>query len=211
MKKIILVSFLIVSAVIISNAQYFVGGSIGFNHYGGKLDNGTTSVDKTSGSTFSFAPKGGMFLSDKIMVGLQLSIASSNVKTPGMVEQVDRAKVFGIMPFGRYYAFRLNKIALFAQGNFGLAFGSEESTVGSTTTEGPKTTAISFNIFPGISYDLNEMISLEASLNGLNIGISNVTEKLDDNKETTTNIGLGASLNNIATTGAITIGAIIKF
>lgn len=211
MKRIAFISFLILSTFFTTKAQYFVGGSLGFNYAGGKLDDGNTIEDKTSTTTFSFAPKGGFFISDKVAIGLQLGLMSQKEKIPGVIERVNYTQTYGITPFGRYYALRLNKFALFAQADLGLYFGSTKNTVGSTTNKGPKTTTISFNAFPGIAYDLNETIALEAIIGGFNFGISRSSEKLNDNKDIDTNIGFGVNMNSIVTSGAITIGAIVRF
>lgn len=211
MKKIAFISALVLSTFLTAEAQYFVGGSLGFNYAGGKFDNGNTSIDKTSITTFSIAPRAGKFLSDKIAVGVQLGLMSRSEKTHGEPEEIDRFLTYGFTPFGRYYAFRLNKLSLFAQADFGLYFGSTKNILGSTTTKGPKTTTISLNAFPGIAYDLNEKISLEAVIGGFNFGISRSSEKINDNKDIDTNIGFGVNMNSIVTSGAITVGAIIKF
>lgn len=215
MKKLIFISVLLIVTTISANAQYFAGGSFGFNATGGKIKVDGESTDKTSTRTFSFTPKVGYVLSEKFCLGLELNLTTSRVKTPGNPDEIEKSFTFGLAPFARYYAFRMNKLALFAQGNIGFSTTTTKNKVGSTTTDGPKTNTFGFGAYPGISYDLNDRISFEAVVNGFNFGFTSsvVKEKVAgaDVKDVSNTFGFGVDLNNIATTGFITIGAIVKF
>lgn len=191
-------------------AQIFVGGSVGFSLTGGKIENGNTSVDKPTQTYFSLAPKAGMFLSEKLAIGATLGYSIQSEKTPGTPEEIDRTSTIGITPFVRYYAFTLNKFSLFAQGNLGFSYSVEKNKVGSTTTTGPKTTTMGISAFPGISYKLSDKIELEAIIGGFNFGLNRTSVKQNNNTNITNNFGFGVNLDGIATTGLITIGAIVK-
>ncbi|WP_173073751.1 outer membrane beta-barrel protein [Tenuifilum thalassicum] len=209
MKRIIALSIILLLTSQVF-AQLFVGGNIGLSMTGGKVDNGNTSVDKQKVTSFAFAPMAGMFLNDKLAVGTSLSFNLNNTKTPGNPEQIDRTTSFGVTPFVRYYAFTVNKFSLFAQANVGFAYSVEKSKVGSTTTTGPKTSTLSINASPGIAYNLSEKVQLEAHINGFNFGYSRISVKDNNNTDITNSFGLGVDLDNIATSGFITIGAIVK-
>lgn len=191
-------------------AQVFVGGSIGFNLTGGKIETGNTSVDKPTQTYFSIAPKAGMFFSKKLAIGATLGYSIQSEKTPGNPEEIDRTSTIGITPFARYYAFTLNNFSLFAQGNLGFSYSVEKNKAGSTTTTGPKTTRLGISAFPGISYKLNDKVELEAIIGGFNFGLSRTSVKQNNNANITNNFGFGVNLDGIATTGLITIGAIVK-
>ncbi|HNV51598.1 MAG TPA: outer membrane beta-barrel protein [Tenuifilaceae bacterium] len=216
MKRIAFVLFLFLSTIFTANAQYFVGGSFGFNTTGGKVKYDGNSTDKASTTTFGFSPKVGYVLSENFCIGLQLNLSTRKVTTPGAPDDiVEKSFTFGLTPFARYYAVRLNKLALFAQGNIGFSTTKTKEKVGSTSNDGPTTNIFGFNVHPGISYDLNDRVSLEAVIGGFNFGFTSAVEKEDiageTQKDITNTFGLGVDLNNIATTGFITIGAIVKF
>lgn len=191
-------------------AQVFIGGNLGFSASGGKIENGNTSVDKVTQTYFSLAPKAGIFLSERIAVGAQLEISIQNEKTPGNPEEIDRTNSMGLTPFARYYAFSLNKLSVFAQGNLGFLYAVVKHKVGSTTTTGPKTTTLGLTVFPGIAYKLTDRVDLEAVINGLNFNFNRQSVKNNNTTNITNSFGFNANLDAIATSGAITIGAIVR-
>ncbi len=209
MKRIIFTSLLLLFSTGIF-AQLFVGGNLGFSTTGGKIENGNSSIDKTTQTNFSVTPKVGIFLSEKVAIGAMLDFSIQGEKTPGNPEEIDRTTTFGIAPFARYYAFTFNKLSVFAEGSLGFFYGVEKNKVGSTTTTGPKTTTLGLSAHPGISYKLTDNIELNAIIGGFNFNLSRVSVKNNNTTDVTNNFGFGANLDNIATTGLITIGAIVK-
>lgn len=209
MKKVVFSSILLLSTTGLF-AQIFVGGSIGFNTTGGKIENGNTSVEKITQTSFSLAPRAGIFLTEKFAVGAMLGYNLQNDKTPGNPEEIDRTTTIGLTPFARYYAFTFNKFSVFAQGNLGFSYGIEKHKEGSTTTTGPKTTTIGLSAYPGLSYKLNEKIDLEAIIGGFNFNLTRISVKNNNTTNITNTFGVGANIDAIATTGFITIGAIVK-
>jgi len=216
MKKLFYVlTFAFVSTLAL-NAQYFIGGGFSFNTSGGNTEYQDATTDKTKTSSFNFYPMGGYILSDDIYIGVALNLGTSKSTTPTTPDEtVTSSMSFGLTPFARYYALRFNKFAIFGQGQLGLSFSSSKTKVGGTTTDGPKTTTIGLNIFPGLSYDASEKIQLYTSINVLNFGFNYSVEKEEIGDDTmydrTTSFGFGANLNNIVTLGNITVGAIYKF
>jgi hypothetical protein len=207
MKKLLfLVLFTCVTSVVI-NAQLAVGGSFSFSTTGGS----TNGTDKSSTTTFSFMPIGGYFVSEDLLVGAQLNFSIDRVKTPGTTEIIEKTSLFGLSPFARYYAVRFQKLSLYGQAQLTLNFEKEKTKTGGTTNDGPKTTDFGFSILPGIAYDLNDKIQLQASINVASFGFSSsVVKSANGDKDKTTNFGFGANLNTIINTGNFTIGAIVK-
>lgn len=205
----------LVGSITLSNAQYFVGGSFSFNTNGGSIDDGTVKTDKTTSTNYNLSPKAGYIMSDNFWVGVQIGFGVNKSKTAGTPEVINKTSQFGVTPFARYYALHKNKFGLFAEGQLGLNFSSSKSESAGTTTDGPKNTVISFAVFPGISYDISDRVTLEAQINGFNLGYSNSVSKTDNagtvTKNKSTNLGFGADLDNIVTPGFINIGATIKF
>jgi opacity protein-like surface antigen len=220
MKKLfVFVAFLMIAASGLINAQLFIGGYIGFRTSGGSEDNGNGAEDKTSSLNVDFGPMAGYFLSDNLAAGVKIVASLDRTKTPpfytGADETINTQTTFGILPFLRYYALQLNKFSVFGQAQAGLTFGSSKTKTGSTKTDGPKTTTIGISVFPGIAFDISDHVALEAQINLFNLGFSIKTEKLEaegvTTKETTRMAGFGFDMDNIATTGAISVGAIYKF
>lgn len=210
MKKIYIVLITLFCTTVMVNAQFVAGGSIGFSTSGGTTENNGNKTDNTSTSTFTFSPMAGKFFSDNFLGGIKLGISSTNTDKPS-VNTTTSESHFGLTPFARYYALRVNKFSVFGQAELGIGFGSEKTKVNGTTTYNPKTSTFSLMVFPGIAYDLSDKVELEAAIGGLNFGFYNQVEKEDNYTQSNHSFGLGLNLNDIATTGSINIGAIIKF
>ena len=195
-------------------AQYFAGGSFSLTRTGGSTKIGDTSTDKESSTSFSLNPKGGYFLSEDFAVGLGIGINTSREKTPGSPEVIDKSTGFSIKPFARYYALEWNNFSLFGVGQLGYSTSSSKEESGSVTTDGPTTNTIALLVHPAVAYNLNEKVALEAFINGFNLGYSHSTEKTGEGateiKERTSSFNLGASMDNILTSGALTVGVIVN-
>ncbi|HPD95303.1 MAG: outer membrane beta-barrel protein [Bacteroidales bacterium] len=210
MKKVFILLSLALMPFTGAFAQYFAGGSINFSFNGGKTETGNTTTDKTKTTAFQIAPKGGIYLSEKLMVGAQVSYTINNTNNP-TTDVTDRTSTIGIVPFARYYAFSFNKFSLYGQAAAGLSFSAEKTKTGSTTTNGPKYTTISLGVTPGVAYALNNHVELNASLNMLSFNFYRITEKLNGDKDITNYFGFGANSDNVVTLGNITVGFIYKF
>jgi hypothetical protein len=202
---------LFTSVCIFSSAQVFVGGKFGFNTSGGSIDNGTTTTDKPSTVSFNFSPKAGIFISEKLAPGAALNFTLSRTKTPGITETIDKSTTIGVSPFLRYYAVKLNNFSLFAQGNTGFSYTKPTTKVGGTSTDGAITTNLYLNVVPGLAYDLNDKFSFETTINVLSLGYYHTTVKNGPTKNKTSSSNMGAGLDNIVTSGNISVGAIYKF
>ena len=215
MKKL---SFIFAGILLLSVAnasgQVFFGGNIGLTSSGGSTSFGGTSTDKTSITSFTFSPMVGYFLTDRLAVGGEINFSSNTVKSPGIPATTEVTNTFGLTPGIRYYAVKINKFSIFGQGYIGISWGTDNTTTGGNTVDGPTTTTFEFGFMPCISYDVTNKISLEANINLLNLSYSYNVHKQTimgtEDKNTTSNFSFGAGVDNIVTTGAITIGAIIK-
>lgn len=203
---IVLFSFIYISL----NAQVFVGGSVRFNTSNNE-HNGTTTTFKTSNYSLDLGPSMGKFLSEKLAIGLALDISLSGNKTDVNTETISKSSGIGISPFLRYYALKWNKFSVYGQGNIGLDFSNSSVKTGGTTTDGPKNTVAYLSIYPGLSYDITDKLSLQTSLNILSFGYNYVITKDGSSKDKGSSFNIGAGLGNIISVGAITIGGIYKF
>ena len=208
--KIVLIVIFILFPFIL-NAQVFLGGNFGLNMSGGNNDNGIITTDKPSTVSFNISPMAGKFLSEKVAVGALLNFSYSQTNNNGTPEVINSSSAIGITPFLRYYAIRMDKFSIFGQGNVGFSYSGSMSKVNGTSTDGPKTTALSLTVMPGLAYDVSSRLSLETNINFLNFGLSYSVAKSGSDKNRTVNFGVGGGLGNIVTVGTISIGAIYKF
>jgi opacity protein-like surface antigen len=193
------------------NAQVFIGGNFGYNSATDKTDNGGTTINKTSNYNFSLSPNAGKFLSEKVAFGFALDITLSGSNSGVNPETISRSYSLGGSLFLRYYAIKWNKFSVFGQGNIGLAFANSSIKAGGSTTNGPKPTKLYFSVYPGLSYDINDKLSLQTTLNILSFGYTYITTKTGTYTENTSSFNIGAGLSKIVSIGDMTIGAIYKF
>jgi hypothetical protein len=206
--KVILIA--ICSFVFINlNAQVFLGGSVGFSTSNNEHEGTTTN--KSSNYDLGLSPIAGIFLSEKLAVGLALDFSLSGSKTDVNTETITKSSGIGVIPFLRYYAVKWNKFSVYGQGNVGVEFSNTSIESGGTKNDGPKQTVAYLSVFPGLAYDISEHLSLETSLNIFSFGYSYVTSKQGNSTDKGSNFNIGAGLSNIVSLNAITIGAIYKF
>jgi hypothetical protein len=193
MKKTILIVLISVLGAGFVNAQVYVGGAVGFGTETTKPDGGG---DKTTTTSFSFAPEVGYALSSNFDLGIALNIANSKTKM-GSAEA--KSNSWGIAPYARLSVVEFGNFSVWGQAGVFLDGGK---------VNGQKTTRFGLGILPVLKYNLSDHFSLLANLNFLNLGFSHTTRKDVDK---TTNFGLGVDAGDVATLGDIAVGFIYKF
>lgn len=190
MKKVIL-SAVALLAITFANAQDNGAKDFGFSQgdvlVEGNLGFGSRNNKNTDTKTnsFSFTPKAGYFLTDKIAVGAQLGFGSDKREIAGI--DTEKSSNFGVGVFGRYYFLDLGqRFKTYAEANVG--FGSEKDRLADI-----KTNEFGIGAGIGINYFVTERIVLNFALRDI-IGYS--TSKVDGAKSTSS---FGFDLNgNIA-------------
>lgn len=193
------------------NGQIFVGGDFGFSSQNNKTREFGTTTREVSNHSFSLSPEAGKFLSEKVAAGLSLGFSLSGTSSVNATETTTKSSSFGINPFVRYYALKWNKFSVYGEAKAGLSFSRSSRTTAGITDDEPEVTRISLNIFPGLSYDISEKLSLETSLNFLSAGYTYLMSKEGTTKYNSSSFNAGAGLNNILAINGIVIGAIYKF
>lgn len=193
MKKVIVTLAMAAMAMVSVNAQLVLGGDISFEFQNDKQDNNVTDLTTIN---LSFDPKIGYALNDKMEVGAYLGVGY-NYKNDNIIKRKTYGVTWEVKPYFCY------NIVTF--GRFGLDL---EATAGVGGVEDTQL-SVGVNVAPNLTFELNEHWSLETELNFLSLGY-NMTKDFDLDK-TTNKFGLGVDLDNIATLGAITIGATYKF
>lgn len=209
----------------VANAQLYVGGSFGINSKSSTSTSGTTSVSGPSSFSFGLAPEVGFFLSEKLAIGGRIGLQTTSNKT--YANDADRTvtkqtqTTFGITPYANYYFLQAGNFSVFAEANLPIGFGGSSVSTGTVTTKGPSIFNFGINLLPGLAYKVNERILLRTQVNFLNIGFNlrsestTITNPVDNTTITSSIIkpefNFGANMNNVATLGAISIGAIFIF
>lgn len=193
MKRFLIV-LVFVATGLVANAQFFVGGSIGFSHGAGYSEgtfaiNGVVDPDYDDleyfprTTTFSIAPTVGMMFSDRMGFGASIGFRQEITKTCTDVEKEEfdnkvGLSEFAFTPFFRYVFGDFGKIKLYADAKIPLAFASskrtykdiEEDKEITVEEKGPKGFEIGFYIQPAFTYQFNEHISFNAELGLLSLG-----------------------------------------
>lgn len=224
MKRLLLLTVLAFAFVSFSNAQVFVGGSIGVEGLNGSTRTEDVTDDKPSTTSFTFSPVIGYTFSEEFEAGIALGIMTGKMKNPSNIElipdEVETMFGYGASIFARYYPIRMDEFGLFLHGELLFSSILEKMKIGDTKIDGPTTYTFGFGILPGVSYDISDNVSLYAQINALNLGFVRMIEKttttLFDGTEvesvsTQNAYGFGVNLREIVTSGDITIGAIIRF
>lgn len=148
MKKIILAALVAIVSVS-ANAQFWAGGSVGFNTSKTTIDG--NELDKTN--SFTLAPEVGYKLNDKWDIAMALEYSHKSGNTPSI-------NGFAINPYVRYTFAQSGDFSFFADGGFSYGFlhtsGVEDNT-----------NIWQIAIKPGISYALSEKVSLVAHVGNL--------------------------------------------
>ncbi len=189
---------------LVSNAQFFVAGSISANYSGGETVYASQTIEyspKYSG--FSVTPAVGYMIPGKSYgVGLGLGYAYSSVKD-SMAK--DFTNTFDFGPFFRYAYAKFEKITLYVDAKMPIAFSQEKTKIGNVTHDGDKSFSIGGRLIPGLTYKFTPHILFTTEIGLLSINYNhtkttsstgNVIVKTDDFK-------LGANTRQIASFGFV--------
>lgn len=214
MKK-LFIALVFVATGLVANAQFFVGGNIGFNStngnnenteittFGDKQDTDITTTYDNRKSTFSIKPTVGYMMSDVIGFGATIGFEKETVKTCTNVTKKEfnnksMKSTFDFTPFFRYVFGDFGKIKLYADAKLPLKFGSEKVKYEVTNNDkteikkdkGPKEFGIGFYIQPAFTYQFNDHISFNAELGLLSLGFDHTkrTEKIENENYESKNV-----------------------
>ena len=194
-----------------SNAQIYIGGSMDFYTSGGSDSDGTTTTDKPTTSGFDFSPMVGYELSDVMSAGVRFSIGSGayKEKDPEFKYSVTN---WGMGLFGRYQALEFGNFSLLAHAELSFGGNSASSTLGGTTTKQGSSSTFGFNVYPVVSYNLTDRISIQAAIEFLELGFNSTTLRPDpdDTKIKETTSGFDFGVNNEWRPFSVSVGFVFK-
>ena len=223
MKKIFII-LAIISIATNVNAQWFLGGGIGFNLHIEKTKT-SSEIEKynwTYNQTyvgFAIVPKFGYYFNEKFALGLNCS-AGYNLTA------LNKIKYHGINwsvnPFVKFTAFTCKNLSLILEG--GSSIGGLHSfwkySDEKIKKEYPTLAIGVFNITPILGFKLTDHLQLEAELHCLNIGYNIDISKRESNsmidgeftiKEVTHSFNIGFNSKSILAMTQLKIGVVYKF
>ena len=214
MKKIFLIAVLVLAGIT-ANAQFYIGGSLGFYENSEKNKDGKKTG--TSYSTFSIAPEAGYMFSEKMDFGLSYLFSNDGRKSyyNGELGSNTTAKTWGVSPYIRYSLITfgnfdvLGKLALYFSEN-----SNEYTSYNSYANYKDKYTYTTFgaNLSPLLFYNFSKHISIYTQLNFLGLDLSSTTEKSNGSKTgSTSTFDFEANTDNIVTFDQIRIGFVYRF
>lgn len=149
MKKLILAAFVAVASLT-ANAQFWVGGEVGFNA------TKVSGIDpKVKANQFVIAPEIGYKVNDKIDVAVLLGYAhAKNNQLFNYYPEFENGNGFQINPYVRYSFIQAGNFKFFVDGGFSYALLHESGEKSANAWE--------IAVKPGIAYSLSDKVSLVA-------------------------------------------------
>ncbi|MDR0863802.1 MAG: porin family protein [Candidatus Symbiothrix sp.] len=180
MRKVILSIIVAFLGIVSANAQFYAGGSFGYN-------SSTTKGDKNTTSSFSIAPMVGYRLNDKLDFGL--SISANSYKSTSRVEGYDalyyavkyKTQDFSVAPYLRYSMIKFGKFNIL--GSAGIFAGKGKMKQEILVVSEEKYTNWGASIYPTVIYDLSDKFAVFSNLNFFRLGFSQT--KIEDGYTTT--------------------------
>jgi len=231
MKKHLILLFA-VFITINANAQWFLGGSAGFNvNIEGDKDKEKLTPYKSQ-IGFSVAPKFGYYFNDKIAFGVDIAAGPKfyeEIVTKTVVDYSGHPYEYQVglqgtfvqwraAPFLRYAVFTHKKFALVLEGSIGVGGQHANLKYDSNLNATEKVTIIGvgiLNIVPVLGFKLTDHIQLEAELNFLNFGYNLDINMTGEGATKTTNLkhdlNIGFNAKSILVMTQLRIGVIYKF
>ncbi len=213
MKKALLTVALAVATLVGANAQWFVGGGIGFNTNTAKDGDGNQLYKSNE---FTFTPEVGYSLTEKLDVGLDLSIGTEKTKEGADPEA--KGSSWAVAPFAQYSFIEFGKFKVIGKASLSVGGTSGydiDATTGDIELAGDdklKMMAFGLNITPSLHYVLSDKFTVFGNLNFLTLGFNSATVKYDGDKVgSLTGFNFGVDANNLANTGNIQLGFVYKF
>ena len=217
MKK-IMITAMLVSFAVMTQAQFYLGGELGFGINGGKnKPKDGDEVQHPRTTNFSIAPIGAYQFSEKLAIGgrvnFGLTRANNNVGEDG--DNLRTETRFSVGVFAQYTCLQVGKFLFLAEGDLGFSLAGGKHKIGSTSTDLAKTNTLALRVTPIIAFDLNDKVRLFSRFNFLSLGISRTSTNQGfsdpDDRRINNHFGLGLNANEITRIGNITIGFLYKF
>ena len=182
MRNVLFTVALILATFVSANAQFYAGGSLGFE----------SNSNSNPKSSVWFSPEIGYYITPKFDVGIDLGFAAEK-------QQNDmETSSWSFLPYARYSFYQLGKFEVIAKGSAGFTYAD---------TFTGKSTNFRMNISPILACNLTEKIVLFTQLNFLSLTFVLTNPEFGD---TSHQFRFGAS-NYLVNTGNLSVGFFYKF
>jgi len=203
-----------ITAISVQAQTYFAGGSIGANYDNGKYSYGSSSTNRPSTFSLDFSPMLGIYVDEKIGVGVMLNLGMNIWNDRREEPTKDKKYEWGAGTFMRYTMLTRGDFSILIQGGAGIFGNFSKSTSGTTTNDGPKYFGFDISVMPLLSYSLTSNVSIEARSNLAKFGFTRQTEKRGTGdslvKETESSFGFGLDCDDFFRS-PYQLGLIFKF
>lgn len=193
-------------AAVSMNAQYYIGGTIGFTSSSDK----TTPGQEKTATGFTIAPEFGMKLDDKLGWGIQVGFGTTKNKTEYVGTMAGTPSVeftqstIEVSPYLRYQIVQWGKANFFVDGGIDLGFTSQKDMK----------SGMNLGLFasPGVAYNVSDNWSLVARINDVfTLGYTKgMVPDVAGAPDAPTNFRIGAGLDDFVL-GALTFGIYYNF
>ena len=155
-----------------AKGDVLVEGNLSVNSSTETDSNEDGDISEIKSSSFNFNPKAGYFVTDKLAVGVELSLMNTNEEDtdftadPNFVQET-KTNTFGAGVFARYYFLELGKrFKTYGEFGFGYASGNIETNVTGVDTpvQDYDVNGISTGIDLGINYFVTENFAINFGL-----------------------------------------------
>ena len=188
MQKITNMLIMLITMNTVGHAQFFIEGSLGASYSVNKGTGGNNS-ESTSLLNFGVAPKVGYWLNDQLAAGIYMSYNRSNQtnryrNNPDQEKQWQKSfsSQFGFSVFSRYRLFYIKKFSVLAESSFGISKGIAKAKSTPTSVaifNSSSYTSMNINVYPVVSYDLTDRISILTICDFVRLGFNTGTAKFE--------------------------------
>ena len=222
MKKIFLAAAFVLSSVVVCNAQWFIGGSVGYTKSAQeqKVLQGTEwGKSNVTNKIAGIDPKIGYMFTDKFGAGIALKYTYNKVSQINLSNQeaAEKMNFYGFSPFVRMVCWQKGRLSVTLEAMVGAAFGKGKSEDDAYPDNiDIKGRVWHAGVTPLVQFNLSKKITLESKLNFLSLnynyqkreyeiaGTAYLKQKVDT-------FNFGAESGDIFNTGDLTVGFIYKF
>lgn len=159
MKKILLTLTAVAAFTFATQAQELQKGN--FLVEGALQVNSTNDKDASKKSSeFTFTPKVGYFVTDKIAVGVEFAVGQGKeTNYAGTSDEYEKYNAFGVGAFGRYYFLELGS-RFKAYGELGVGFANSKTGLTEADDKGVKVNGFGAGAGVGANFFLTEKIAI---------------------------------------------------
>lgn len=176
MKKILL-TLALAAFAFTANAQFVIGGNIGFSHDADYDDNYTAAYRSQANTDITILPKVGYQLNDDMQIGAQLgwnyNYTRNYMGAKDSYTSTPQSAIV-IAPYFRYNLLKWKKFNVFCEAAINFELGLESKThtfvngsevTGSPVKNGDNYTSFGIGVVPGLNYAFSNSFSMDIYVN----------------------------------------------